>query len=63
MEEPIPLLDAVILVAGVVLILITSVRVSRQRSQGRTVKGPSGALIGVAVWLAVLGIAVYLIFR
>jgi hypothetical protein len=63
MEESIPLLDAVILVAGVVLILITSVRVSRQRSQGKTVKGRAGALIGVAVWLAVLGVAVYLIFR
>lgn len=63
MEEPVPLVDVVILVAGIVLILITSVRVSRRRARGKIVTGPSGALLGVTVWLTVLGVAIYLIFR
>jgi hypothetical protein len=45
-----------------VLILLTSVRVSRRRSGAKPVKGQTGALIGIAVWLGFLGVALYLIF-
>jgi hypothetical protein len=63
MEEPGPLVDMVILVAGIALILITSVRVSRRRARGKIVTGSTGALLGVTVWLTVLGAVIYLIFR
>lgn len=62
MEDSTALVDAVILVAGIVLILLTSVRVSRRRSGAKPVKGQTGALIGIAVWLGFLGVALYLIF-
>ncbi len=62
MEDSAALVDAIILVAGVVLILLASVRVSRRYSRGRSVKDPAGALIGVAVGLGCLGVALYLIF-
>ncbi|HEY7434726.1 MAG TPA: hypothetical protein VIE41_06265 [Methylomirabilota bacterium] len=63
MEDSTALVDAIILVVGVVLILFTSVRVSRRYSRGKPLKGQTGALIGVAVWLGCLGVALYLIFR
>lgn len=62
MGESSTLVDAVILLAGVALILLTSVSVSRRRSRSRPVKGQTTALIGFAVWLACLGVALYLIF-
>lgn len=62
MDESVALVDAIILVAGVVLILLTSVRVSRRRSGGKPVNGQTAALVGIAVWLALLGVAIYLIF-
>lgn len=62
MTEPATLIDAIILVAGIVLILITSVRVSRRRSGGQASKGQAAALVGIAVWLGCLGVALYLIF-
>jgi hypothetical protein len=62
MGESSTLVDVVILVVGVVLILLTSVSVSRRRSRSRPVKGQTSALIGMAVWLACLGVALYLIF-
>lgn len=62
MDESVAMVDAIILVAGVVLILLTSVRVSRRRSGGKPVKGQTAALVGIAVWLALLGVAIYLIF-
>ena len=61
MEEPVALVDTLILAAGMVLILLTSVRVSRRRSSGKA-KGETGALIGILVWLGCLGVALYLIF-
>jgi hypothetical protein len=62
MEDSVALVDAIILVAGVVLILLTSVRVSRRRPSRKPVKGQTGAVIGIAVWLGCLGVALYLIF-
>ena len=62
MEDSANLVDAIILVAGIVLILFTSVRVSRRRSGGQPSSGHAGALIGIAVWLGFLGVALYLIF-
>lgn len=61
-EESSGYLDAIILLAGVALIVFTSLRVSRRRSGGKPTKGESAALIGIAVWLACLGVALYLIF-
>jgi hypothetical protein len=62
MEDSAALIDAIILVAGIVLILLTGLRVSRRRSGSNPVKGQTGALIGIAVWLGFLGVALYLIF-
>ncbi|HSE03609.1 MAG TPA: hypothetical protein VLK35_05570 [Methylomirabilota bacterium] len=62
MGESSTLVDMVILLAGIALILLTSVSVSRRRSRSRPVKGQTTALIGIAVWLACLGVALYLIF-
>ncbi len=62
MEDSATLIDAIILVAGIVLILFTSVRVSRRRSGAKADKAQTGALIGIAVWLGFLGVALYLIF-
>lgn len=62
MEDSAALVDAIILVAGVVLILLASVRVSRRYSRGKSAKDPAGTLIGVAIGLGCLGVALYLIF-
>jgi hypothetical protein len=62
MEDSATLVDAIILVAGIALILFTSVRVSRRRSGTKPSPGQAGALIGIAVWLGFLGLALYLIF-
>ena len=62
MEDSAALVDTIILVAGIALILLTSVRVSRRIAGATPVKGQAGALIGVAVWLGFLGVALYLIF-
>jgi len=62
MEDSATLIDAIILVAGIVLILFTSVRVSRRRSGAKPDKGQTAALLGIAVWLGFLGVARYMIF-
>lgn len=62
MNDSVALVDSLILVAGIVLILLTSLRVSRRRSRGKAVKGETGALVGILVWLGCLGVALYLIF-
>jgi hypothetical protein len=45
-----------------VLILLTSLRVSSRKSGRKPVKGQTGALVGIVVWLGFLGVALYLIF-
>ena len=62
MEDSAALVDALILVAGIALILLTSLRVSSRKSGRKAVKGQTGALVGIVVWLAFLGVALYLIF-
>lgn len=62
MGESTAFIDAIILMVGIVLILLTSLRVSHRRSVGKPVKGQTAALIGIAVWLGCLGVALYLIF-
>ena len=62
MEDSVDLIDALILIAGIVLILLTSLRVSRRKSGRKPVKGQTGALVGIVVWLGFLGVALYLIF-
>lgn len=62
MGESAALIDAIILIVGIVLILVTSLHVSRKRSGSRPATGQATALIGVAVWLGFLGVALYLIF-
>jgi hypothetical protein len=62
MEGSVALVDSLILLAGIALILLTSLRVSRRRSRDKTVKGEAGALVGILVWLGCLGVALYLIF-
>jgi hypothetical protein len=49
-------------VAGIALILLTSVGMSWRRSGEKPAKGQTGTLIGIAVWLGCLGVALYLIF-
>ena len=62
MEGSVALVDSLILLAGIALILLTSLRVSRRRSRDKNVKGETGALVGILVWLGCLGVALYLIF-
>jgi hypothetical protein len=62
MEDSVALVDSIILVVGIVLILLTSLRVSHRRSSRKPVKGQTAALVGIVVWLGCLGVALYLIF-
>jgi hypothetical protein len=62
MEDSVALVDSIILVAGIALIVLTSLRVSSRRSIGKPVKGQTAALVGIVVWLGCLGVALYLIF-
>lgn len=62
MQGSVPLIDLVILMAGIALILLTSIRVSRRRPGRKPVKSQTGTLFGIAVWLGFLGVAIYLIF-
>jgi hypothetical protein len=61
-EESASLVDVIILIAGVALILVTSLRVTRSRSEGKRSRGQTIALVGITVWLACLAVALYLIF-
>ena len=62
MEDSVALVDSIILVVGIVLILLTSLRVSHRRSSRTPAKGQTAALVGIVVWLGCLGVALYLIF-
>ena len=61
-EDSVGVIDAIILMAGIALIVLTSLRVSRRRSASKSTTGESAALVGIAVWLVCLGVALYLIF-
>jgi hypothetical protein len=62
MEHSAALVDSIMLIAGIVLILLTSLRVSRRKSRRKAAKGQTGAVVGIMVWLGCLGVALYLIF-
>ncbi|HME97335.1 MAG TPA: hypothetical protein VKN16_24280 [Methylomirabilota bacterium] len=55
-------LDTIFLVVGAVLILLTGLRVSRRRSDKKPMEGQRAFTIGILVWLALMGVALYMIF-
>jgi hypothetical protein len=55
-------LDTIFLVVGAVLILLTGLRVSRRRSDKKPMEGQRTFTIGILVWLALMGVALYMIF-
>jgi hypothetical protein len=56
------LLDTIFLLGGLALILLTGMRFSRRHSRGKPMEGQRAATIGIVIWLALLGVALYLIF-
>lgn len=63
MEEGSSLLDTIFLIAGLVMILLTALRLSGRRSRNRrAVEGERMATVGILIWLALIGVALYLIF-
>ena len=55
-------LDTIFLVVGAVLILLTGLRVSRRRSEKEPAEGQRAAAIGILIWLALMVVALYMIF-
>jgi len=55
-------LDTIFLLGGLVLIVLTGLRLSRRRSDRKPVEGLTSATIGFLVWLGLLGVALYLVF-
>ncbi|MGH7299397.1 MAG: hypothetical protein ACREKQ_08985 [Candidatus Rokuibacteriota bacterium] len=62
MGDSAPAVDTIILVLGIALIVFTAVGASRKRSGRKPTRGEATALIGIAVWLGCLGVALYMIF-
>jgi hypothetical protein len=63
MEEGSGALDTILLLAGLALIVITTMRVSRRRSGARRpAEGERAATLGILIWLGLIGVALYLIF-
>jgi hypothetical protein len=62
MGESVDLVDTIVLIAGLVLILFTSLRVSQRRTREKPAKGQTAAVIGIAIWLGCLAVALYMIF-
>lgn len=62
MRDSTATVDAIILVMGIALIVFTAIGASRKRSGRKPAKGEATALIGIAVWLGCLAVALYLIF-
>lgn len=62
MDDNGPLLDTIILLAGLALIVLTGLRISRRRSEKRPVEGQRAALVGILLWLGLLGVALYMVF-
>jgi hypothetical protein len=63
MEEGSHFLDTILLIAGLVVMVLTTLRLSRRRSGSRRpVEGERMATLGILIWLALVGVALYLIF-
>lgn len=62
MDDTGPLLDTIILLAGLALIVLTGLRISRRRSEKKPLEGSNAALIGILLWLGLLGVALYMVF-
>ncbi|HKW90517.1 MAG TPA: hypothetical protein VJX92_01385 [Methylomirabilota bacterium] len=62
MDDGSTLIDTIFLMGGFVLIVVTSLRMSRRRSQRKRTEGQSAATIGILMWLGLFGVALYLIF-
>lgn len=65
MENAYPSIDAIVdalfLLVGLVVIVLTGMRMSRRRSGRKPLEGQRAATIGILVWLGLLGVALYLI--
>jgi hypothetical protein len=63
MGEGSTLLDTIFLVAGLVMILLITLRPSGRRSGSRrAVEGQRVAAFAILIWLGLFGFALYLIF-
>lgn len=63
MEEGSQFFDTILLIAGLVVMVLTILRFSRRRSGSqRPVEGQRMATVGILIWLALIGVALYLIF-
>ena len=61
MEDGSTLIDTIFLLGGIVLIVLTGLRMSHGSDRKQT-EGQSAVTIGILVWLGLLGVALYLIF-
>ena len=57
-----PTLDTTVLVVGAILIVLTGLRLSRRGGEKKPVEGQRAATIGILIWLALMSVALYLIF-
>jgi hypothetical protein len=55
-------LDTIFLVVGAILIVLTGLRLSRRSGDKKPVDGQRAATIGILTWLALMGVALYMIF-
>ncbi|HUM15934.1 MAG TPA: hypothetical protein VL086_09620 [Candidatus Nitrosotalea sp.] len=62
MEDTGSVFDTIFLLAGLALIVLTGLRVSRRSSEKKPLEGQRAATIGILVWLGLLGVALYMIF-
>lgn len=62
MEDGYAIIDTIFLLVGLLLILLTGMRVSHRRSGKKPMEGRRAATIGILVWLGLLGVALYMIF-
>jgi hypothetical protein len=61
-EDGFAFIDTLFLLAGLVVIVLTGMRFSRRRSGSKPAEGQRMATVGILIWLALLGVALYLVF-
>ena len=62
MDDASTLVDTIFLLGGFVLLVLTSLQMSRGGGEHKRTEGQSAATIGILLWLGLLGVALYLIF-